>query len=67
MTSQTADILHICKYAWYDWAYYHDGASFPEDKVKLGKYLGPTHPGIGSVMAYHILPISGKPLIGTTI
>ena len=36
------DISIICNFRWYEWIYYHDSGSFPENKEKLGRVLGPT-------------------------
>ena len=68
MTGQTADISHICEFGWYWWVYYNDPpGTFPEGKWHLGRYLGPTDPGKGSVMSYWILPISANPITRTTV
>jgi hypothetical protein len=39
---------------------YNDDAGYPEDTENLGRYLGPTEPGIGSVMSFIILRPSGR-------
>ena len=36
-----ADISNICNFGWYEWVYYRDFGSFPENKEKLGRVLGP--------------------------
>jgi hypothetical protein len=42
MTGSTADISHICKFAWYDWVMFRDNIPmFPDHKLILGRYLGP--------------------------
>jgi hypothetical protein len=42
MTGSTADISHICEFAWYDWVMFRDNIlTFPDDKLILGCYLGP--------------------------
>ncbi len=42
MTGSTADISHICEFAWYDWVMFRDNIpTFPDDKLILGRYLGP--------------------------
>jgi hypothetical protein len=49
MLGQTAGILFICSFAWYDWVYYNEqNAAFPASKMTLGRYLGPTDPEAGS-------------------
>jgi hypothetical protein len=42
MAGQTADISHICEFGWYDWVMFRDNvATYPDDKLTLGRYLGP--------------------------
>ncbi len=42
MTGNTADISHIAEFGWYDWVMFRDSQpSFPNDKLILGRYLGP--------------------------
>jgi transposase InsO family protein len=62
MMGQTADISFICEHEWYAWVYFNDKdrAQFPEEKVVLGRYLGPTEPEIGSVLTVKILTITGE-------
>ena len=36
------DISNICNFGWYEWVYYRDAGSFPENKEKIGRVLGPT-------------------------
>jgi Zinc knuckle len=60
MLGQTADISFICSFAWYDWVYYNEQtASFPEPKMTLGRYLGPTDPEAVSVLTAKILTMNG--------
>ena len=60
MLGQTADISFIYAFAWYDWIYYHDSVvSFPEPKMQLGRYIGPTEPEAGSVLTAKVLTSSG--------
>ncbi len=43
MTSSTVDISHICEFGWYDWVMFMDNVPmFPDIKLTLGQYLGPT-------------------------
>ena len=35
------NISNICDFGSYEWVYYHDFGSFPENKEKLGRILGP--------------------------
>jgi hypothetical protein len=49
MTGSTADISHVCEFAWYDWVMLRNN-----DKLILGRYLGPAA-GIGSALTAKIL------------
>ena len=61
MMGQTADISFLCQFKWYEWIYYNDTAvQFPDQKVILGRYLGPTEPEVGSVLTAKILTKSGE-------
>ena len=53
------DISSICNFGWYEWIYYRDKeSSFPENKLKLGRVLGPI-PNEGNEMAQAILTSKG--------
>jgi hypothetical protein len=67
MTGKTSDISHICEFEWYEWVMYHEDKGYPENKAKLGRYLGPTEPGIGSVMSYYVLQHNGEVVAKRTI
>jgi hypothetical protein len=42
MTGNTANISHIAEFGWYDWVIVRDNEpSFLDDKLILGRYLGP--------------------------
>jgi hypothetical protein len=42
MTGNTADISHIAEFGCYDWVMFRDNEpSYPDDKLILGRYLGP--------------------------
>jgi hypothetical protein len=60
MTERTSDISYICKFEWYEWIMYHEDKGYPEDEAKPGRYLGPTEPGIDSVMNYYVLQSTGE-------
>ena len=38
---ESGDISNICNFGYYEWVYYRDHGSFPENKEKLGRILGP--------------------------
>jgi len=61
MMGQTADISFLAEFGWYDWVYYNESiAQFPDPKLVLGHYLGPTEPEVGSVMTAKILTKTGE-------
>ena len=60
MTGQTADISQLYEFAWYEFCMYHDSAiKFPEDKLCLGRYLGPSI-DVGPAMTAKILKPNGN-------
>ena len=60
MTGQTADISQFYELEWYEWVMYHDSAiKFPNDKLVLGKWLGPAI-DIGPAMTGKILKPNGN-------
>ena len=52
------DISNICNFGWYEWVYYRDHGSFPENKEKLGRVLGPV-PNEGNEMSQAVLTSKG--------
>lgn len=52
------DISNICNFGWYEWVYYRDHGSFPENKEKLGRVLGPI-PNKGNEMSQAVLTSKG--------
>ena len=53
------DISNICNFGYYEWVYYRDkNESFPADKLKLGRVLGPI-PNEGIEMAQAVLTSNG--------
>ena len=61
MMGETADISFICEFQWYSWVYYNESqVQFPDVKVLLGRYLGPTEPKVGSVLTAKILKSNGE-------
>jgi hypothetical protein len=60
MKGGTADISQICKFAWYDWVMFRDTVNmifFPNDRLTLGRYLGPAI-DIGSALTAPFNPVS---------
>ena len=60
------DISNICSYAWYEWIYYRDDGSYPENKEKLGRILGPLD-NEGNEMAQAILNSNARVITRRTI
>ena len=43
MKGETANIIHLCEFGWYDWAYFRDNAvTYTDDKWVLERWLGPS-------------------------
>ena len=38
---ESGDISNLCTFAYYEWVYYRDQGSFPQNKEQLGRVLGP--------------------------
>ena len=60
------DISNICNYGWYEWIYYRDDGSYPENKEKLGRILGPLA-NEGNEMAQAILNSNARVITRRTI
>jgi hypothetical protein len=62
MKGGTADIIQICKFAWYDWVMFRDTVNtiaFPDKRMTLGRYLGPAI-DIRSALMAKILKQNGQ-------
>ncbi len=67
MTGSTADISHICEFAWYDWVMVRDNIStFPDHKLILGRYLGPAT-DVGLTLTAKILKPNGQVVYQLTL
>ena len=55
---EQGDISKLCTFGWYEFVYYRDHGSFPENKEKLGRVLGPLL-NEGNEMAQAILTSKG--------
>ena len=63
---ETSDISQFCQHAWYEWIKFRDTAlSFPEPKMVLGRYLGPSI-DIGPAMTAKILKANGQVVYRST-
>ena len=60
MSGETSDISQFCEFEWYQWLKFRDTAvSYPDDKVILGRYLGPSI-DIGPALTAKILKSNGE-------
>jgi len=67
MTGSTADISHICEFGWYDWVMFRDNVpSFPDNKLVLGRYLGPAT-DVGTALTAKILKSNGQTVCRSTL
>ena len=67
MKGTTADISHIAEFGWYDWVMFRDNIpSYPDDKLILGRYLGPTL-DTGSALTAKILKDNGQFVCRSTL
>ena len=53
---ESGDISNICSFGFYEWVYYRDNGSFPSNKDKLGRVLGPLR-NEGNDMAQAVLTV----------
>ena len=59
MMGQRADISRLCEYEWFDWVmYYKQTNSYLNDKVTMGRYIGPVI-DVGSAMTMKIPKSNG--------
>ena len=55
MTGQTADIINICVYQWYQWLMFcNQPITYPDLLVVMGRYLG-LDADVGSTMTFFLL------------
>jgi hypothetical protein len=67
VVGRTPDISEYLDFQWYETVWYFDqDANFPEDKRKLGKWLGVAH-DIGQALCFYILLQSGRPIACPTM
>jgi hypothetical protein len=67
MTGSTADISHICEFAWFDWVMFRDNIpTFPAHKLILGRYHGPAT-DVGSALTAKILKSNGQVVYRSTL
>jgi hypothetical protein len=67
VVGRTPDISEYLDYQWYQTVWYYDQeAQFPEDRRKLGKWIGVAH-RVGQALCYYILPESSHPIVRSTV
>jgi len=66
MTGNTPDISEFLEFSWYQPVWYYEPAVFPQQTKHLVRWLGVAH-RVGQAMCYWLLPISGVPIVRTTI
>ena len=67
VSGETADISPFAIFKWYEWVMFRDtSVPFPEDKMILGRDLGPTI-DIGPAMTRKILKDNGRVVYRTTV
>jgi hypothetical protein len=67
MGGETAGILELCEYDWFQWLYYRDTqSSFPDATKVLVRYMGPAK-SVGPMMCCHILKANGNILQRSTV
>ena len=60
ISGETSDISQFCEHPWYGWVKFWDTlVSFPDDKVVLGRYLGPSI-DVGPAMTAKLLKANGQ-------
>ena len=63
----TPDISEFIEFEFYDWVWYWDTeADYPEEKKRLGRWLGVAH-RVGQGMCYYILSESSKIIVRSTL
>jgi hypothetical protein len=58
VSGQTPDISEYAHYAWYEWIWYCNEASFPDQDLCLGKWIGVASK-VGQAMMYWVLTPKG--------
>ena len=66
MKGSTAVISQFCSFDWFEWVMFLDDEGFPEDKLCLGRYLGPSI-DVGCTMTAKILKSNGEYICRSTL
>jgi hypothetical protein len=65
LTGDTADISHLCEFAWYDPVWYVD-ITDPFQNKQIARYLGPSH-DIGQAMCSKLITRKGRIIAQTSV
>jgi hypothetical protein len=66
LIGDTPDISEYMAFHWYQPIWYIDGASFPDDKKKIGRWLGVSH-RVGQAMCFWILTENATVISRTSV
>jgi len=59
VSGRTPDISEFAHYGWFDWVWFREETSFPEENLCLGKWLGVASK-VGQAMTYWIMTSKGS-------
>ena len=59
LTGETPNITELCQFHWYGLVYFWNENNFPDNREKLGRFLGVAH-NVESAMCYYVLPAQPK-------
>ena len=62
----TPDISELAHFAWFEWVWYRDEASFPEGNVRLGRWIG-VATEVGQAMTYWLLTAKGTVIARSSV
>jgi len=66
ITGESQDISEYTEFDFYQWILYRDKAGYPNEPVKVGKWLGVSHQ-IGSPLTYWVLKENGQVISRSTV
>ena len=66
ITGETQDASEYTEFEFYEWVKYHDKAGYPDDPVKLGRWLGVSHK-VGAPLTFWVLKENGQIVARSTV
>jgi hypothetical protein len=66
VTGDTSDISEFLAFTWYQPVWYLDTASYPEEKKKIGRWLGVSH-RVGQAMCFWVLTENANAISHTSV